>query len=432
MFVDQNARAPGEKKENVSYDQEIQRRKRRSYRYKILSLFKKRIIEGKLKYCSVIRCSSGPVPVTRKRKDGSEYLTGSTGEILVKHISGDGSRHGYSNMYRCGASLLCPVCSAIIRYYRLLEILKVIRTMYEKGYTLAHITLTASHDYKTNLGYFKEKFVAAEDQLKTSRSYKAFKKRIGLKHHIRVVEITDDHPDSKQKTGWHFHIHQIVFIKRDLLYKSREAADLQKRLQAEWVKCLQKNGLTGHVAHAAKVQYVDVGDEQDEQQIIKLGEYVAKAMSFELSGLPAKKGKGANNRRVTIWELQKMVLERDDERLYQRYNEYIEGIKGVNWIRFSKGLRDFCGIEKKTDQEIVQQQNSVGEEKYVFQVNEFAKISRLGFQGYILNVGENAIERGIDSRDEIRKFVRLVEDDIDFIETDDYNLVCKSTGEVIA
>ena len=442
MFVDVKARASGEKSENidekksfVDLEKEIKRRQRRNKRYILLGLLKKRMLKGKLeKRTSILTCSHGAVPVTRKRKDGSTYATGSTGEVLVKEITGT-SKLGYSGLCRCGSGHICPVCNAILKYHRLAEIQQIIEVMFKNGYTVAHITLTGRHDRYTELQEFQKKFASAESDLKNSRTFRAFKSKIGGKYYIRVVEVTDDHPDAKIKTGWHYHIHTVLFIQKGM-FNQKDADWLREKLKVQWVESLKKFGLSGEKEYAAKVQYISLPDEDDERaQINRIAEYVSKALQFELSGQPDKKTKvqvkagGPIGRgRVTAWELQEMVLTRDQPWLYIRYNQYIRAMKGVNWIRCSKGLKDFCGVEQKTDQQIVNESKAEGEEVYNFTNEDFKIYAKMGFQGYILSFGEYAMQYGKTATKGIEDFVkqRYCWKEVD------YNLVERATGQILA
>lgn len=433
MFLDQSARSSGEKIENIELQNEIKRRQRRNKRYRLLGLLKKRMLQGKLENrTSILRCSHGAIPATRKRKDGSTYSTGSTGQILVKEISGS-NKLGYSGLCRCGSVHLCPVCNAILKYVRLEEIRKIVEVMFKNDYTVAHIILTGRHNKYTNLQEFQKNFAMAEKDLKNSRAFRAFKRKIGGKYYIRAVEVTDDHPDAKIKTGWHYHVHIIVFIKKGL-FNQKEADLLRERLKVQWIQSLSKFDLSGEKEYAAKVQYIDLPDQVDErQQIDKMAEYIAKAMQFELSGLPDKQAKikitdSPMRGRVTSWELQEIVLTRDDDLLYQRYNQYIKAMKGVNWIRCSNGLKAFCGVEEKTDAEIVNESRAEGAEVYCFNHDEFSIYAKFGYQGYILSSGEYAKDSGKTATDGIKRFLR----EFDILKEIDYNLIDRGTGQIIA
>ena len=411
-----------------------QRRKRRNHRYIMLSLLKRRILEGKLPRCSAINCAQHAIPATRQRRDGTAYATGSSGEILIKHIlDNDHGRHGYSNVHYCASGHICPVCAEIIRYNRLNEIRQAVSYMYSHGYTLAHIIYTARHNARTKLKDFINKFREARQDFKNSRTYRKYKTLMCREYGITAVEVTDDHPDSAHKSGWHYHEHQIDFVLAGGTDTAAQIAGVEARLREQWRVSLRKYGLDADQAHGLRIQYVAVDDADDAQAVRALGDYVAKAMSWELSGQPIKQGRGDYNRRVTSWQLQRIVLERDDKRLYKRYAEYIEGMKGVNWIRFSAGLRKFCGINEKSDREIVEQHNAKGEEVYSIGERFPVYIYRNGYQGCLLDVADVARynQGGEYVPDAIRRYLQMVKDDVILL-TDEYDIINRSTGELIA
>ena len=410
-----------------------QRRKRRNHRYITLSLLKKRILEGKLPRCSAVNCAQHAIPATRHRRDGTTYATGSPGEILIKYIDDqDHGRHGYSHCHYCASGHICPVCAEIIRYNRLMEIRQAVSYMYGQGYTLAHIIYTARHNYRTKLKDFIPEFRDAMRDFQKSGSYLKYKSLMSSKYSISAVEVTDDHPDAEKKTGWHYHKHQIDFVRPGAASEA-QIVEVEARLREQWRRSLRKYGLDADLEHGLRIQFVAVDDADDAQAVRALGDYVAKAMSWELSGQPIKQGRGDYNRRITSWQLQRIVLERDDKRLYKRYADYIEGMKGVNWIRFSPGLREFCGISNKSDREIVEQHNATGEEVYSIGERFPGYIYKNGHQGCLLDVADVARynQGGEYVPDAIRRYLQMVNDD-EILLTYEYDIINKSTGEVIA
>ena len=71
-----------------------------------------------------------------------------------------------------------------------------------------------------------------------------------------------------------------------------------------------------------------------------------------MAGGRNKKGR-EQGRRISVWELQAAALT-DRPDLLPRYAEYMRAIKGVNWLRWSQGLRQFCGIVEESDKEILE------------------------------------------------------------------------------
>lgn len=433
MFIDQSCRSIGEKNDAVDYQRELQRKKRRNKRYRLLSRIKQRMIDGKLiKRSGILSCCAKSIPETRSRRDGSTYATGATGDVEVKIINGT-DRLGYSGMCRCGSGYICPVCNAILRQVRLQEIQRIIAIMFERGYTLAHMTLTARHNRYTDLEVFRKRFAMAEQHFRNSRTYDVFRELLCAHHNIRTIEVTDDHPDAKYKSGWHYHAHILHFVRCDSVDQSDIDAVIE-RIKKQWIVSLRKYDLDGDHDIASMMQIVDISNCRDnQQQLNRLAEYVAKMMQYEISALPEKTTKTKTKKdksRITIWELQEIVLQRDDDALYQRYNQYINAMKHVNFLRCSRGLKQLCGIEQKTDEEAVNEQQAEGETVIRFEKRTFAKIAYNGWQGYILSAGEYAIKNGKCAREAIERLLKLLM--FDSVTEIDYNIVDTSTGEVIA
>ena len=358
-------------------------------------------------------CMCNALPSSGKRKDGTIYSTGMPGYLEIHNyvnesdileVNESGAKHSYVGMQRCGSALRCPVCGARVRYKRREEIQEIARVMTKAGYSFVFQTLTAPHEYGTDPQEFIKKFQEANRELKKSRSWELFAERWKVRHYLRAVEVTDDKPDSKRKSGIHFHSHSIIFLERQFLTEAEakrfrdELADLWCRaLLHKKVRLITEADREKTFKHGVNVQRPKVatqGELSDPALIQDLIEYVCKGASFEMSPGTISGKSGRKSERISHWELMRLALtERQD--LQHRLFSILTALKGLAHLTPSKGLRAFCGIEEISDEEIVKGKKETL--VYAFDTDEsqhlWKTIKKTGQQKPVLV----AIDEGMDA-----------------------------------
>lgn len=375
-------------------------KKARNQRYATLCRLSAAVWKRSLPVHAVRHCSRRAIPAETRKKDGTWTPTGMPGHIEVQSRT-EGS-HGYHGLGRCASPLVCPFCSAVIQSHRAKEVMQAGEYLLNNGFQCAMITQTASHSRATSLIDFIARFQAAQHDLKAMRQYRNWQKITGARFTIRAVETTDDNPDIKggRKSGWHFHSHTLVFFERSTAFTKAEAAKYSRMFQQLWVKALAGVGLSGSMEHAARVDLPRANEKLDATRatgdansIRTLCAYVAKAFGWEVSGGRNKKGREAG-RRISVWELQSAALT-DRPDLLPRYGEYMTAIKGVNWLRWSPGLKDFCGIKEESDKSVVEHGEAGEECVYIFTNQDFKVVWKYGAQGLVLDAADEAGRDGI-------------------------------------
>ena len=384
-------------------EDEDRAKKARNNRYSLLRELSRNVWNGKLPFHSARHCSRRAIPAERRKADGSMLKTGMPGTIQIQHREKTHS-HNYHGLSRCASALVCPVCSAIIQTRRAAEVMTAGQYLLQHGFQVAMITQTASHSRATSLYDFIQRFQAAQHDMKTWREYKRWQSQTGARFTIRAVETTDDNPDFEgKKTGWHYHTHTLVFFERENAFTEQEAKHFTELFQRMWVKALDGVGLSGSLERAADVSLPRANDLLDEaratendENLKNLCAYISKAFGWEVSGGRSKKGKD-EDRRISVWQLQEAALTNRPDLLW-RYAEYMRAVRGLNWLRWSPGLKDFCGIKEVSDTKLME-----GEEGdqvvWEFTNASFKKIWAGGYQGKLIEVadagGVNALEMAI-------------------------------------
>lgn len=374
-------------------------KKARNARYTTLCRLSAAVWKRQLPVHAVRYCSRKAIPAETRKKDGTWVSTGMPGHIEVQSRT-EGS-HGYHGLGRCASPLVCPFCSAVIQSHRAREVMQAGEYLLAHGFQCAMITQTASHSRNTSLVDFVKKFQEAQREMKKNKAYRTWQKKTGARFTIRAVETTDDNPDiNGRKSGWHFHSHTLVFFERSTAFTKAEAAKYSRMFQQLWVKALEGVGLAGSMEHAARVDLPRANEkldatraEGDTQNIRNLCAYISKAFGWEVSGSRNKKGREAG-RRISVWELQSAALN-DRPDLLHRYAEYMRAIKGVNWLRWSPGLKDFCGIKEESDKSVVEHGEAGEECIYIFTNQDFKVIWKHGAQGLVLDAADEAGREGI-------------------------------------
>lgn len=325
----------------------------------------------------------------------------------------------YHHLYHCGSVVQCPICASRILYKRSEEHKKIIKYMLEHKYSYFMVTLTARHTYSTNIEEFIDGFLQAKREMEKDKRWLNFKKRYSIKHYISTRETTFDDPMSTHKTGAHFHVHTVFFTEAGPVSK-QDSAEMAAWLRARWSLALERQGLFANRAGVrvslpyTKYNRKNVLENSDE--ISKIAEYLAKSVSFELSGMNEKTGR--KKRRFSAYQLMNFCAlnyenyykKKVIRSAFHQLNQYFAAMKGIPWRTVSRGLYHLCGIKKEEDEALVygQRENPV----YEFSNSEFNVIVRKSAQIDLINALQVS-QRIIDTKNDFK---------LGFVDADDGQL----------
>lgn len=227
----------------------------------------------------------------------------------------------------CGSLASCPVCSRKIASAKVQEIQKVFD--FKEWADSGMMTLTAPHNFKTNINEFVKKMNKAFNDFISLRKGKNLLKDVVWS---RVWEM------NLGKNGWHYHFHVAMFSDGFI------NADELKKL---WFHCLIKNGLIDTIDVNIK-RYAFNFKHFNSNAKEKVSNYLNK-LAFEMSHTMTKKGRKNS---LGFFDICKKMMknEKNFNEYYSRFCEYLVVTKGLR-CRYSKNFRSI--VDVKTDDEIL-------------------------------------------------------------------------------
>ena len=242
----------------------------------------------------------------------------------------------------CGSVWACPVCSEKISRLREEELTEAIERW--EGSTIG-VTLTFSHGRHDDLGELLAMLRQTLKTLHASRGYRELKSDYGFAKsqgggQVRALEVTHPKPGTPNANGWHPHLHYAIFSVRTDLTES-DIADLEERLYLLWLTHCQKAGLAAPTRERGVVASLDSS-----------ATYVSKwGLGPELTRSEYKTD--SQKTRCNPWQLLAMAAEKGphSHEAGQLFREYAEAFKGQRQLYYSPGLKDFLGMNDKTDTE---------------------------------------------------------------------------------
>ena len=311
-------------------------------------------------------CKCGKVPTGSKVK-------------IFKHLE-SGKAH-FSGLQTCGSVWSCPVCSSKISERRRLEISKAVKSWVASGGEVLLVTFTFPHSRDDNLKDLLLKQSEASKKFKGRSSYsKHLRSFYGIKGTIRSLETT-----FSNENGWHPHLHELWFVDRGF-----SILQLRNYVYDAWSRACVDSGLDcPSLKNGVDIRSGDFASA-----------YVAKwGLSYEISKSHIKKGKSKKSK--TPFQMLD-EYDKGDFRLGSLFREYAEAFKGKRQLFWSRGLKDYFDIDKKSDTEILSEQVEKCKELIEICYSDWLKIVDFKLQSYILSLAE------LRDRQEVYNFLAIV------------------------
>jgi len=243
----------------------------------------------------------------------------------------------YSGLLKCNSVFSCPVCSIGLAFKRKEQVSSAISEAIKQNLKVSMITLTFSHGLHHKLDYLLKTLGLTLEDFFSQRGVKQIFKDIGYVGRITRLEDTWGHV-----SGWHPHIHILLFTEKEVNEKI-----LENLLEEYWISALKKNGLSGASGIALNVI-----------NGLKAEHYLTK-LSLEMTLSQYKK----SSENISGFGLLYKYMETRDPLYLDLFKERAYALKGKNFIRFSRGLAARFGLniqnDKDTAEEIEQESELV-------------------------------------------------------------------------
>lgn len=290
----------------------------------------------RVRHCRRFMASSGSGPVLR---------------VIASQEAGEPGSAGLAGLQTCGSVWSCPLCVAVIQGGRRPELMKLLDGAHEVG-SVALITRTLRHRKGQPLKQLMKALGACHQAVGKDKRVRRLREQLGFYGYVRAREITHG------RHGWHPHDHSLYLFEG--LVEPEQLQELQELELSVWVKRATALGLQAPLSKAQDARLVSRTFDPDYltkanygEDRGKTGTVSADSMAFEMSGSSTKSGRGKSSR--TPWQILADVVELgelDDLELWWEYEEATKGARALSW---SRGLKDRFGINEKTDEEIVEE-----------------------------------------------------------------------------
>jgi hypothetical protein len=244
----------------------------------------------------------------------------------------------FAGLKSCASIWACPVCAAKVAARRIEEIAGTVQAHLDLGGGAVFLTLTFSHHLGMRLGDLLDQRQEAWARLRQSRTWRRLKDDYGVEF-VGMREHTWG-----PVNGWHPHLHAVLLTSRFLTEEERQVVDAE--ITAEWLRQLQRVGLSGLASHAVRV------DAWNDRKAEDMGGYLAKQLAMEVGGGTYKEGREGQ---LSTWQLLDAAADGEVGPL-ALWVEHEAATFGRHAMFWSAGARKLRPGPEQTDEEVAEQE----------------------------------------------------------------------------
>ena len=270
------------------------------------------------------------------------------------YLSNEHEKTFYVGLAQCGSVWACPICAAKIQERRAIEIRSMFEWAYKnKAHQVLMLTLTFPHKVSDELSETTKKHAEALEYFRSGKSYKNFRQKNEYVGMIKGTEITYG------KNGWHLHTHDLYIVKYHLT--EQEKLNIIKYINDRWLNCCIKAGLVD-VNNADQVRSF----KKHSINIIfqaKSSDYINKIQETQNWGADREIAKSNSKfaKKVGMTPFQILAKSEKKQQYKELFLEYVLCMKHKPQIFWSKGLKNLIGIDEKSDQELLEEQEDTAQ-----------------------------------------------------------------------
>lgn len=233
----------------------------------------------------------------------------------------------------CGNIWTCPTCSEKIRVRRTAEIQAALARHCEAGGMIGMLTLTLRHDRTMPLTETLDRLNNAWRNLQQRKSWRKFREQ--LDGTIATTEITYN-----DTNGWHPHLHITLLARPGSTYHSTRTAT--NTMRKSWSKLANKRTDRHSLEHGLNLVWFG-------KNSAAAAKYVGK-IAKEMTLTDTKNGNDPF-----------ALLDLNTQHATDLFIEYAHATRGHQLHRWSAGLKTRLGVAEKTDEEIKEDDQTVGD-----------------------------------------------------------------------
>lgn len=257
------------------------------------------------------------------------------GSIVTISANAVGAMFG--GVETCGSIWHCPVCAEKIANKRRLEVAQAIDGTKKLSGGVYLLTLTMQHAPFDKCQDLKEAVATAWRKLQNTRAWRRIKDEYQIFGTIRAIEITHG------ENGWHPHLHILLVAENTLSPDDLEL--LRFAIFEQWDKKIYD--LTGK---KCSPDACDLRPTNSSEYLTK-GSKMKWGADHEIAKANLKRGKSGS----TPFELLEYSYN-GDKQATALFAEYARTFKGARHITWSRGLKEFFGINEISDEELAEKE----------------------------------------------------------------------------
>lgn len=279
----------------------------------------------------------------------------------------------YSGLISCGCVWTCPVCAVKIQESRRQEIAKAIDYAYANNLQPVLVTLTFPHNKSQKLSPLLKMQADALAKLRRGKLWDNFKSKISYSGLIRSLELTHG------LNGWHPHTHELWFVGKGI-----DAEDIKKYVLDKWWSACSRAGLVRNTEQE-KINFYEHA--VDIKGNCSASDYLAKQDSSKNWGVDREVAK-ASSKKGKKSGLHPFAFLTEANKNIPLWLEYSKAIKGKSQLFWSRGLKQKCGIEEISDEEI-SEENEEPQVLGLLNFEEWKLIRDTKNRAKVLDIAEN-------------------------------------------
>lgn len=256
--------------------------------------------------------------------------------VEIRHTPGLPAN--YRNLATCGSLWACPVCASKIQERRRLELEHLVQWANDQDLQAIMVTFTFPHASFDTLEDLLARQSDAFKRFRAGGPFRRFKADIAFRGLVRSLEVTHG------VNGWHPHTHELWLVSPAV------GQEIRARLVELWERACIAAGLLDPLDQAKlqafRVHSVDVRTNATS------GDYLAKQDSSRKWGITHEVAKATSKAGKAKGVHPHEFLVRKAKGDAARYFEYLDGMKGKRQLFWSPGLKDACGLDDLSDEDL--------------------------------------------------------------------------------